>query len=290
MLPGHHRFASLSLSNNTIKTPQRQLSEKSRVASRSFGRYRHRNTRTLAASQAEEALTPPALSTPTQSVLDTIGAADAFCFDVDSTFCADESIDELAAFLGVGDKVASLTAQAMGGTVSFQDALAQRLGCMQPSREAVARYLQCHPPLISPGIPELLQALRSKNKHIFLVSGGFRAIIDPIAQSLDIPLENVFANTILFDPITGDYEGFDTNEFTSRSGGKEEAVAHIKSSRKLQCVIMVGDGATDAEAKRPGGADLFIGYGGVVVRPPVVAAADWYVMTIGEITEAVLLQ
>ena len=32
---------------------------------------------------------------------------------------------------------------------------------------------------------------------MFLVSGGFRVIINPIAQQLNIPLDHVFANTIL---------------------------------------------------------------------------------------------
>ena len=35
-------------------------------------------------------------------------AADAVTFDVDSTVCVDEGIDELAAFMNVGDKVAQL--------------------------------------------------------------------------------------------------------------------------------------------------------------------------------------
>ena len=35
-------------------------------------------------------------------------SADAVCFDVDSTVCTDEAIDELAAFMGVGEKVAQL--------------------------------------------------------------------------------------------------------------------------------------------------------------------------------------
>ena len=34
--------------------------------------------------------------------------ADAVCFDVDSTVCTDEGIDELAAFLDVGEQVAKL--------------------------------------------------------------------------------------------------------------------------------------------------------------------------------------
>ena len=34
--------------------------------------------------------------------------ADCVCFDVDSTVCTDEAIDELATFLDVGDKVTIL--------------------------------------------------------------------------------------------------------------------------------------------------------------------------------------
>lgn len=36
-------------------------------------------------------------------------SADAVCFDVDSTVCTDEGIDELAAYCGKGDEVAAWT-------------------------------------------------------------------------------------------------------------------------------------------------------------------------------------
>ncbi len=49
------------------------------------------------------------------------------------------------------------------------------------------------------GIPELVSLLRSRGQEVFLVSGGFRQIIHPLAQQLDIPLSHVFANNILFD-------------------------------------------------------------------------------------------
>lgn len=49
--------------------------------------------------------------TPSPAVLAGWRAAAAVCFDVDSTLCTDESIDELAAFLGVGDAVAELTSK-----------------------------------------------------------------------------------------------------------------------------------------------------------------------------------
>lgn len=78
------------------------------------------------------------------------------------------------------------------------------------------------------GIPELVKTLQARGTSVFLVSGGFRAVIHPIAQSLGIPLERVYANQILFGA-DGSYAGFDTKEYTSRSGGKAAAIKEIRS-------------------------------------------------------------
>jgi len=211
--------------------------------------------------------------------------AEAVCFDVDSTFCSDESIDEIAAFLGVGDQVAALTAQAMGGSVKFQDALAARLNLMQLSQQQLDAFQAAHPAQISPGIPQLVALLQSQGKAVFLVSGGFRQVIHPIAESLNIPVDNVFANQLLFKE-DGSYAGFDPEEFTSRSGGKAEAVRHIKAKFGYKTIAMVGDGATDLEARQPDAADIFIGYGGVVERPNIAAEADWYIYQIQPLIDA----
>jgi phosphoserine phosphatase len=77
------------------------------------------------------------------------------------------------------------------------------------------------------GIPELVKSLQERGRAVFLVSGGFRPIINPIAESLGIPLDHVFANTILHSE-DGSYTGFDAQEFTSRSGGKASAIQAIK--------------------------------------------------------------
>lgn len=84
----------------------------------------------------------------------------------------------------------------------------------------------------------------------------------------------------------GEYAGFDPTCFTSRSGGKKDAVVHLKATRGFKTVIMVGDGATDAEAKAPGGADIFIGYGGVVHRRAVEERADWYILDLKDLLAA----
>jgi phosphoserine phosphatase len=201
------------------------------------------------------------------------------CFDVDSTVCTDEGIDELAAFCGAGEAVAALTASAMGGSVPFQDALAARLDLIKPSAPVVASFLADHPPRLCPGIAELVAALHGAGKAVFLVSGGFTQMIHPVADLLAIPRDRVFANTLLFDAASGAAAGFDTTAFTSRAGGKAAAIKHIKaaSGGALAPMVMIGDGATDLEARMPGGADLFIGYGGVAQRKVVMDGADWFV-------------
>lgn len=53
------------------------------------------------------------------------------------------------------------------------------------------------------GIPQLVALLQSQGKNVFLVSGGFRQVIHPIAESLNIPVPgNVFANQLLFKVMT----------------------------------------------------------------------------------------
>ncbi len=53
-----------------------------------------------------------------------------------------------------------------------------------------------------------------------------------------------------------------------------------------KCLVMVGDGATDLEARQPGGAEIFIGYGGVVERTNIAQKADWYIYSIDSLIKA----
>ncbi|XP_066340279.1 phosphoserine phosphatase, chloroplastic-like isoform X1 [Miscanthus floridulus] len=221
-------------------------------------------------------------SLPCKGAVETLRSADAVCFDVDSTVILDEGIDELADFCGAGKAVAEWTAKAMTGTVPFEEALAARLSLIKPSLSQVEECLKKRPPRISPGMADLVKKLKSNNIDVFLVSGGFRQMIKPVAFELGIPPENIIANQLLFGT-SGEYAGFDPAEPTSRSGGKAKAVQQIKKDRGYKIVVMIGDGATDLEARQPGGADLFICYAGVQMREPVAAEADWVVFYFQEL-------
>ncbi|GAV64412.1 HAD domain-containing protein [Cephalotus follicularis] len=222
---------------------------------------------------------------PSRDVLELWRNADTVCFDVDSTVCVDEGIDELAEFCGAGKAVAEWTARAMGGSVPFEEALAARLSLFKPSLSQVQDFLEKRPPRISPGIDELIKKLRANNTYVYLVSGGFRQMINPVASILGIPPENIFANQLLFSN-SGEFVGFDTNEPTSRSGGKATAVQQIRKACGYKTLVMIGDGATDLEARKPGGADIFICYAGVQLREAVAAKADWLVFNFGDMINA----
>ncbi|CAA6668294.1 unnamed protein product [Spirodela intermedia] len=249
-----YKFPSWKLSNSPLKLVASSVQSPKTMASTQFG-----NT------------------LPSKDVLEIWRSADAVCFDVDSTVCLDEGIDELADFCGAGEAVAEWTARAMTGSVPFEEALAARLSIFNPSLSQLHNFLEKRPPRISPGIQGLIEKLRSKKTEVYLISGGFRQMIEPVAAHLGIPRENIYANRLLFRS-SGEFLGFDAEEPTSRSGGKATAVQNLRAVHKYGTLVMIGDGATDLEAKQPGGADLFICYGGVQLRAAVAAAADWLVL------------
>jgi len=205
---------------------------------------------------------------------------DAVCFDVDSTVCQDEAIDELAEFLGVGKQVADVTRIAMNGTMSFREALSARLNLIKPSRQQLDAYMKSHAPRLTPGIKELVRTLHARRVDVYLVSGGFSHIIFPVAKILNIPEENIFANVLQFDE-NGEYRGFDQSQPTSDSGGKTQVCALLKQRNGYQRLVMIGDGATDLEACPP--ADAFIGFGGNQVRESVMKASRWFVRHFDEL-------
>lgn len=208
--------------------------------------------------------------------------ADCVTFDVDSTVCTDEGIDELASFLNRGQEVGELTRMAMEGKVTYAESLRRRLEIIRPSSEDIQRFKEQNGIHFSPGIEALVIRLRDLRVPVYLITGGFYDLVDDVAQLLGVPKENVFANRILFDK-DGKYNGFDSNQLTSRDTGKAEVIAELKKKHDYKRLVHVGDGMTDASACPP--ADAFIGYGGNQVREKVRLVSKWYVMDFREMLD-----
>ncbi|KAL6074819.1 phosphoserine phosphatase [Balamuthia mandrillaris] len=224
-----------------------------------------------------------------KAVAQTLRAARVVCFDVDSTVITNEGIDELASLCGAGEQVAEWTRRAMCGGVTFREALSARLQIIRPSLPQLHSFLEKHPLPLTPGVSQFIELLQRQGKHVYLISGGFKQMILPLAQALGLPPDNVFANVLLFDEETGDYKGFDESQPTSESGGKARVVAMLKDLHANKdndavsppSIVMIGDGVTDMEARPP--ADLFVGFGGNVVREKVKQGADLFVMQFAEL-------
>ena len=215
--------------------------------------------------------------------------AEAVCFDVDCTITKQDAIDDLGEFLGKGEACRKFTEAVRDGTMDVEDALERRLEIMEPTVDKLTAYIESNPAekRLVPGVKELIEELQARGVQIYLVSSGFRELILPIADLLKIPRENIFANRFAYAASEDDpkatfpkirVKSYDPEEPTSRKGGKPEAIRRIRAMHGVQTVVMVGDGITDLEAvEETGGADLFIGYGGVVPHEKVREKADWYV-------------
>lgn len=209
--------------------------------------------------------------------------ADGITFDVDSTVIQEEGIDELAKYCNKGEQVTELTKKAMQGNMTFQQSLNVRLNIIQPSLGQVKEFIKKHPPKLTPGIMELVNDLHARDKKVFLVSGGFRCLISPVAERLNISQEKICANRLKFY-FNGEFAGFDENEPTSRSGGKGEVINLLKKKYGLKTIVHIGDGATDMEASPP--ADAFIGFGGNIIRENVKNGSTWFVKDFKELQAA----
>ncbi|ARQ59040.1 phosphoserine phosphatase SerB [Rhizobium sophoriradicis] len=162
--------------------------------------------------------------------------------DMDSTMIGQECIDELAAEVGLKEKVAAITARAMNGEIAFEPALRERVALLKGLPISVVDEVIAKRITLTPGGPELIATMKSKGHYTALVSGGFTVFTGPIAATLGFD-ENR-ANTLLDDggilsgfvaePILGKQAKVDAlNEISARLGiSPKEAIA-------------VGDGAND---------------------------------------------
>ncbi|KAK2117403.1 hypothetical protein P7K49_004289 [Saguinus oedipus] len=189
----------------------------------------------------------------------------------------------------------------MGGAVPFKDALTERLALIQPSREQVQRLVAEQPPHLTPGIRELVSRLQERNVQVFLISGGFRSIVEHVASKLNIPATNVFANRLKFyfngktskKAVTGEYAGFDETQPTAESGGKGKVIKLLKENLDIAQLngspavvhALMQESAVRGKAARSQRReeDAFIGFGGNVIRQHVKENAEWYITDFAEL-------
>ena len=197
---------------------------------------------------------------------------DVVCFDCDSTLSRIEGIDELAWRAGVEKDVVPLTTAAMAGTLSLDTVYAQRLSLVRPGRASIAWLGQRYVDEVVPGARDTVSALIRAGKSVHIVSGGLRPALKPLAHSLGIPLSQVHAVDVRFDE-DGAYLDFDRQSPLVHANGK--AIVCRSLAGNGSSIALVGDGATDLEARESG--VFVVGFGGVTRRKILIEGADVFV-------------
>lgn len=163
--------------------------------------------------------------------------------DVDSTLVRGEAIDLLASEAGVGDRVAVLTAQAMGGTVDFADALRERVALLAGLDAGALDRAHAALPF-APGARTLVRTLGRLGYRIALVSGGFSVITDRLATDLGISDTASNELEIVDGRLTGRLVGPIID-----AAGKAAALRGFAAAQGLGTdrTVAIGDGANDVE-------------------------------------------
>lgn len=186
-----------------------------------------------------------------------------FVADMDSTMIGQECIDELAAEVGIKDRVAAITERAMRGELDFAAALRERLALLEGLDVGVIDKLLEERIRPNPGAQELLSGLKGNGVRCVLVSGGFTHFANPIGRLLGF--DRVVANRleVVNGKLTGQVEGEIVDARTKRRILEEEA------GRNIQHSVAIGDGANDLDMMKAAG--LGIAYR---AKPKVAAEAD----------------
>ncbi len=205
----------------------------------------------------------------------------ALIADMDSTMIEQECIDELAAEVGLKEKVSLITARAMNGEIPFEPALKERVALLAGlSTEIIGKVIEERITL-TPGGTELVATMKAHGAWTSLVSGGFTHFTSKVAAMLGFDQSR--ANILLEkdDHLTG--------QVAEPVLGKQAKVDALNEIAKAQNIttgdfIAVGDGANDLGMLQAAGTGV------ALHAKPSVAKAAQFRIDHGDLTALLYIQ
>lgn len=162
-------------------------------------------------------------------------------FDFDSTLMDGETIDFLAAPLGLEEAVAEITERAMAGELDFFKSLVARVALIEGLEEEKVNDICTDLPMM-PGSFEVVQGLKERGYTVICFSGGFRNATKPACEKLGIHAD--FSNFLHSEGgiLTGQVGGE-----MMHSDAKGEMITRMQSLLGVsrENTLVVGDGAND---------------------------------------------
>jgi phosphoserine phosphatase len=194
--------------------------------------------------------------------------------DMDSTIVTAETLDELAAFAGLKDEIAAITARAMNGELDFEAAIKERVGMLSglPESTLAAAYDDIE---LNPGAECLVRTMSDHGARCVLVSGGFKYFTTRVAARCGFHLE--FANDFIIEggKLTGRIVEPILNKDTKLHALQTQSA---ELGLQLSNTLAVGDGANDLPMIQAAGLGVAF-HGKPVVAEAAAARVDHGVLT-----------
>ena len=183
--------------------------------------------------------------------------------DMDSTIVTAETLDELADFAGLKDRIAAITARAMNGELDFKAALRERVAMLKglPVGALEQTWQRVR---LTPGAAPLVATMRANGAMTALVSGGFTFFTGRVAALVGFDLHR--SNTLLDDGVV--LIGAVAEPILDRHA-KVATLRELaaRDGVPLSAALAVGDGANDLDMLAAAG------LGVAFHAKPIVAAA-----------------
>ena len=163
--------------------------------------------------------------------------------DMDSTLINIECIDEIAAFGGVKEQVASITEAAMRGEIKdFSESLIRRVAFLKGLSADVLQSVYEQKLRFNPGAEKLVATAKQAGLKVLLVSGGFTFFTEKLKAR--IGLDAAHANVL------GAENGLLTGKVVGRildAQGKADTLRAFAQDcgATANQIIAIGDGAND---------------------------------------------
>ena len=162
-------------------------------------------------------------------------------FDFDSTLMDGETIDFLAAPLGLEEAVAAITERAMAGELDFFKSLVARVALIEGLEEERVNGICSELPMM-PGATEVVAGLKERGYTVVCFSGGFRNATKPACDKLGIDAD--FSNFLHSERgiLTGQVGGE-----MMYGQAKGDMIIRMQSLLGVtrENTLVVGDGAND---------------------------------------------
>jgi D-3-phosphoglycerate dehydrogenase / 2-oxoglutarate reductase len=209
-----------------------------------------------------------------------------YVIDFDSTFTKVEGLDELAAIALKGHKdrdkivgeIKAITDKGMAGEIGFAESLKARVALLPANRTHVADLIEFLMGKISDSFARNEAFLRENATSVYIVSSGFKDFIVPVAMSMGVLEENIYANTFVYDA-DGNITGYDETNLLSQDKGKVKLLQSLDFEGDIYAI---GDGYTDYELRESGLANKFFAFTENVSRKKVTDVADEVVASFDE--------